>query len=148
MPYLHNAGVSHVSYMCHKIVTEMSQDCPAVTSVTRCRRRVSPDVTEMSRPSHIFVTRCHKLRNNCHTSHAVSQSVNTSVDVDKLTYGPCAGGSEGSTRWRQVNGDGRSPRVRVCGAVSVLSIPDRGGLLSFLQAPPRKFLRRACTVVT
>ena len=67
-------------HMCHKIVTEMSQDCPAVS---RDVADVSPDVTEMSRPSHISV--CHTLSqavdNNCHTSHAVSQSVNISVDV-------------------------------------------------------------------
>ena len=77
--------------MCHKIVTEMSQDCPAVS---RDVADVSPDVTEMAYHAALSrltltaktqvtylshaVTSC---RNNCHTSHAVSQSVNTSVDV-------------------------------------------------------------------
>ena len=57
-------------HMCHKIVTEMSQDCPAVS---RDVADVSPDVTEMSRPSHIFVTRCHKLSQLSYQSRRVTE---------------------------------------------------------------------------
>ena len=77
--------------MCHKIVTEMSQDCPAVS---RDVADVSPDVTEMSRPSHIFVTRCHKLSQQLsHQSRSVTECQYICRRVDKLTYTRCAGGS-------------------------------------------------------
>ena len=71
------AGVSHVSLDCHrdvasrKIVPQchaMSQTCRQMSP--RCHSRV----TYLSHA----VTSC---RNNCHTNHAVSQSVNTSVDM-------------------------------------------------------------------
>ena len=77
-------------HMCHKIVTEMSQDCPAVS---RDVADVSPDVTEMSRPSHIFVTRCHKLSQQLsYQSRRVTECQYICRHVNKLTYPRCAGG--------------------------------------------------------
>ena len=82
--------VSPGCHMCHKIVTEMSQDCPAVS---RDVADVSPDVTEMSRPSHIFVTRCHKLSQQLsHQSRRVTECQYICRHVNKLTYPRCAGG--------------------------------------------------------
>ena len=82
--------VSPGCHMCHKIVTEMSQDCPAVS---RDVADVSPDVTEMSRPSHIFVTRCHKLSQQLsHQSRRVTECQYICRHVNKLTYPGCAGG--------------------------------------------------------
>ena len=69
------SNLSPRCHMCHKIVTDMSQDCLAVSRIVA---EVSRDVTEMSRPSHIFVTRYHKL------SHHLSHSVTLSHRVSNL----------------------------------------------------------------
>ena len=83
-------------HMCHKIVTEMSQDCPAVS---RDVADVSPDVTEMSRPSHIFVTRCHKLSQQLsYQSRRVTECQYICRHVNKLTYPRCAEGWQASGR--------------------------------------------------
>ena len=65
--------------MCHKIVTEMSQDIvPQCHEMSQMCRQMSPRCHGQVKYLSHAVTSC---RNNCHTSHAVSQSVNTSVDV-------------------------------------------------------------------
>ena len=59
---------------------------------------VSPDVTEMSQPSHIFVTRCHKLSQQLsYQSRRVTECQYICRRVDKLTYTRCAGGGEGAS---------------------------------------------------
>ena len=91
--------VSPECHMCHKIVTEMSQDCPAVS---RDVADVSPDVTEMSRPSHIFVTVCHKLSQQLsHQSRRVTECQYICRHVNKLTYA--------SLRWGVALGCPRPP---------------------------------------
>ena len=76
--------LSPMCHMCHKFVTEMSQDCPAVS---RDVADVSPDVTEMSRPSHIFVTICHNLSQQLsHQSRRVTECQYICRHVNKLTY--------------------------------------------------------------
>ena len=70
-------GADHKHYhtnTCHKIVTEMSRDCHAMSPVVT---DVSRHVTKMSRPSHIFVTSCHKVSQRpSHQSHRVTECQN------------------------------------------------------------------------
>ena len=68
------------------------------TSNTTSASSVSPDVTEMSWPSHIHI--CHTLsqavaRNNCHTSHAVCPCHRVSIHLStcrQVDIYRCAGG--------------------------------------------------------
>ena len=133
MRYTQRRGVTcviHVSQDCHRDVARLSRS----DQCHEMSQRVS-NVTEMSRQvtylSHA-VTSC---RNSCHTNYAVSQSVSTSVDADKLTYGTRA---LGVRKYSTYDGDKlmatEGARACVCVAVGVVSIP-APRRLSFLQAP-------------
>ena len=79
------SGISHLCRACRRGVTCVTRLSP------RCRKIV-PQCHEMSQMCRQMSPRCHgqvtylshavtSCRNNCHTNHAVSQSVNTSVDM-------------------------------------------------------------------
>ena len=113
--------VSPGCHMCHKIVTEMSQDCPAAS---RDVADVSPDVTEMSRASHIFVTRCHKLSQQLsHQSRRVTECQYICRHVNKpggnswaksLTHVVCPNFSKALRARRYAPGATRQVRAAFC----------------------------------
>ena len=88
-------GADHKHYhtnTCHKIVTEMSRDCHAMSPVVRCHRCVATCHQDVTAESHI----CHKLSQGVTTavtsitpSHRVSKHLLTCrhVDISRLRGG-------------------------------------------------------------